>query len=130
MKTLLNKNRPFSFVAKFIFTLILLSTGCQNVYANEKQYQLTAENQSDASIITFDLQVESELTEIDINGKTFSYFENLTSFTKSIKKGFPEVLSKQAPVTVDPHLHYTLELLASEHTKYMLHPRSLLVVAS
>ena len=44
----------------------------------------------------------------------------MIKFTKSIKKGFPEVLSKQAPVTVDPHLDYTLELLASEHSKYKL----------
>ena len=75
MKIFFKKNSTVSFISQCIVTIILM-TGHQYANANNhndtKEYELTAENQGDGSIlITFDLLVEPELIEIEKMVKLF-----------------------------------------------------------
>jgi len=107
------RNLKTSFIALF---LMLLS-----VTSNANEYSLTAENQADGSVhITFDLLVDPGLTQVTKGTQVFSYFSNLTKFNRSTKKGYPEVLSKQATLSVAPGTEYSVSVVESEFETYNL----------
>jgi gingipain R len=86
-------------------------------------YTLTAQNQDDGSIlVTFELKKEPTLQKVVRHGQTYHRFE-IPGLLQSGTKGFPEILSKQANLTVDPALEYTAELVDSDVRTFSLtHP--------
>ncbi len=86
-------------------------------------YTLTAANQPDGSIlVTFELKNEPVLRTVVKHGQVFSRFD-IAGMLEGGKQGFPEILSKQANLTVDPTQEYTTELVDSEIREFSLaHP--------
>ncbi len=86
-------------------------------------YTLTAANQPDGSIlVTFELKHEPVLRTVVKQGQVFSRFD-INGMLTGGKQGFPEILSKQANLTVDPTQEYTTELVDSEIREFSLaHP--------
>jgi len=89
----------------------------------EVGYTLTAANQADGSIlVTFELTGEPTLRRVVRQGQMYSRFE-VAGLLESGKQGYPEVLSKQANLVVDPNQEYTAELVDSEVRSFPIsHP--------
>ncbi|MCP4102771.1 MAG: hypothetical protein GY750_15335 [Lentisphaerae bacterium] len=103
----------------FIFSLTAFSYGNSGNMLMADEYKLDVQNQADGSItVTFDLLANPELAEIRKNRQKFSYFSNLKKFIKSNTKGYPEILSKQVPLHIDPDKDYTLKIEESEYETY------------
>ncbi len=89
--------------------------------AMAQEYRLTADNLPNGKIVvTFDLLVDPGLSQTYTSAQYFSYFKNLTKFSKSTKKGYPEVLSKQVPLLVDPDTDYSVQIVESVPTTFNL----------
>ncbi|MCP3941518.1 MAG: hypothetical protein GY710_08565, partial [Desulfobacteraceae bacterium] len=106
---------------KILFSILFILVGIFTTPLIADEYSLDAQNQADGSIsVSFDLLVTPELIEVKKNKQKFSYFKNLTNFNKSTQKGYPEVLSKQVPLLIDPDKDYTLRIVESEYETYHL----------
>ena len=100
-----------------LFTLLLFSV--TRIMADD--YELCARNMTDGSIVvTFDLSVEPEPAEVVLNNQKFIRFDNLAGFIRSTKNGYPEVLSKQLALSVDPEFRYSLRIVKAEYDTYEL----------
>ncbi len=89
-----------------------------------RAFSLKAANQPDGSIlVTYELNASPKLGVVEKQGQPFSHFQNLSGFLTSGTAGFPEILSRQANLAVDPRMEYELELVESDHQDFALpHP--------
>ncbi len=94
------------------------------VKAARASYTLKAENQADGSIlVTYELGGQPRLGVVEKQGQRFSRFTNLNGFLQAGEAGFPEVLSRQANLAVDPRTDYEVVLEESAHEDFALpHP--------
>ena len=86
-----------------------------------QEYRLSTDNLPNGKIVvTFDLLVDPGLSQTYVSDQYFSQFKNLTKFTRSTEKGFPEVLSKQVALLVDPDADYSVQIVESVPTTFNL----------
>jgi len=108
-------------VHKIIFLILFVPIGVYTKPLMADDYEIDAQNLSDGTIVvTYDLLIEPELDEVFKSDQYFSHFKNLRRFNKSIKNGYPQVLSKQITLSVDPDMEYNLRIVESRHKKYKL----------
>ncbi len=86
-------------------------------------YTVKAENQADGSIlVTYELKAQPKVSTVVKQGRAFSQFD-LGGFVTGGAKGFPETLSKQVNLMVDPSREYAVDLVEATSKVFGLeHP--------
>ncbi len=121
MKEMLLFNSTKIRIQKILFLILFMIVSCSVLPSMAAEYEINAQNMPDGSIIvSYDLFVDPGLTEVFVDNQSFSHFENLTEFNRSTKEGYPEFLSKQVTLSVDPDLVYSLKIVESEYETYKL----------
>ncbi len=92
--------------------------------AKSADFTVQAVNQPDGSIlVTYELKGKPTLGTVVKDGKTYHQLKGFKGLLTSGPKGFPETLSKQVNLLVDPRKRYTVELVDSEALSFpMEHP--------